>query len=79
MSDAILVYRHKNILARNNSRNREALRCVFSIVAQFRDAIDYAPEAPTFFELISISAANVTVSELYERLRDFEILIRFDR
>jgi len=51
---------------------------VFSVGVQFRDAIDYAFEAATFFEPISISAANVTVSELYERLRDLEILIRSD-
>ena len=37
-----------------------------------------ALEATTFLEPISISAADVTVSELYGRLRDFEILIRFD-
>jgi len=33
------MYRLKNILARNNSKKREALRCAFSMVIQVRDAV----------------------------------------
>jgi hypothetical protein len=39
MSELSPMYRLKNILARNNSKNREALRCAFSMVIQVRDAV----------------------------------------
>jgi hypothetical protein len=39
MSELTPMYRLKNILARNNSKKREALRCAFSMVIQVRDAV----------------------------------------
>jgi len=42
MRELTPMYRIENILARNNSRNREAFRCVFSTAGSMTHTNDYS-------------------------------------